>query len=64
MIGKYELQNDQRFIVGVTSFEMLQGDCIEVTQVDPLSKEVLVDFGGNLIDWKHRRILEKLKKIN
>lgn len=58
-LGKYKLKEGSRFRVGVTSFGMVSGATVNVTQVDKEYHKVLIDFGGGLVDWFHESVLDK-----
>lgn len=50
-LGGYELKENTRFIVGVTSFFCSKGRMVEVTQISQTTEKAIIDFGGGLIDW-------------
>lgn len=60
---QYKLKEDSRFVCGITSFELSAGAVVQVTQTDPVTRKVLIDFGGRLVDWFHESVLSKFEAV-
>lgn len=60
---RLRLIHDQRFRVGQTSFELVEGSVVSVVQVDPVESRLLVDFGDGLIDWISRERARCFDKV-
>ena len=56
---QYKLKEDGRFVCGITSFLLPAGAVVQVTQTDPSTNKVLIDFGGRLVDWFDESVLAK-----
>lgn len=56
---QYRLKEDGRFVCGTTSFLLPAGAVVRVTQTDPGTNKVLIDFGGRLVDWFDESVLSK-----
>ena len=54
---KLRLRHNQRFVVGLTSFEMVKGTTVELKQLDAINNKMLIDFGDGLIDWVSRNVV-------
>ena len=64
MIGNYALKENGRFRCGTTSFEIEAGHIVRVKQVDSSVRKVLIDFGGNTVDWYSDTILAKFNRVS
>jgi hypothetical protein len=62
LLGIYKATQDIKATCGTTVFTLPQGFNISVTQVNPESEEVMVDFGPGFSDWKHKSFLNRFKK--
>ena len=60
---KCKLNENRRFICGVTSFGLSVGAEVEVIREDKSTHKVLVDFGGGLIDWFHVSVLDSFTTL-
>ena len=60
---QYKLKEDGRFVCGITSFGLPAGAVVQVTQADPATHKVLIDFGGRLVDWFHESVLSKFEAV-
>ena len=56
---QHKLKEDGRFVCGITSFGLPAGAVVQVTQTDPSTNKVLIDFGGRLVDWFDESVLAK-----
>jgi len=59
----YILNKDIRVITGITSFGLLKGAKINVTQKDNEYNKVLVDFGNGYMDWFHESFLNNWELV-
>ena len=60
---QYKLKEDDRFVCGATSFGLSAGAVVQVTQTDPSTHKVLIDFGGRMVDWFHESVLAKFEAV-
>ena len=60
---QYKLKADGRFVCGTTSFGLSAGAVVQVTQTDPSTHKVLIDFGGRMVDWFHESVLAKFEAV-
>lgn len=58
-IIQYKLKEDARFVCGTTSFGLSSGAVVQVNQTDASTGQVLIDFGGGLVDWFDESVLAK-----
>ena len=57
---KLRLKKDHRFRVGDTSFMLMAGSIVKLTQYDIDREKSLIDFGDNLVDWQHNNKIKNL----
>lgn len=60
---QYKLKEDGRFVCGMTSFGIPAGVVVQVTQTDPSTHKVLIDFGDRMVDWFHESVLAKFEAV-
>lgn len=60
---KYILKEYSRFVCGFTSFGLDLGAVVYVKQWDHNTRKVLIDFGGNCMDWFDTSILDKFTEV-
>lgn len=50
-------------MVGLSCFELHAGSIVEVKQIDLHFSKVLIDFGGGIVDWRHKSDLDCFDEI-
>ena len=64
LLGAWKAKNDIACRTGNSVFTLPRRSIINVVQFDKDKRKVLIEFGPSVIEWKHKRFLERFERLD